>query len=612
MQIWKTEGPTDLLALISANPDVDAFTTANGAGEKPLEWIVELCRDKEVYVVHDADDPGQDGATWKGEPDGRQRPGWCPLLADAAKTVKNVKLPFPQEKNHGSDLRDFFSGGGTFNDLLELAIASEDFSKDKATEDFIEEAEQDPHRLARINLEQYQGQHQSRLIFWRDEWWKYKNGAYRKIARNDLRSKVNAAIRSEFVRIWKEKKKTRDNEDKPVRMVVPSLVSGVIEAMQSTCRISWNIEMQTLISTRSQMNWISMLNGILDLDAVFAGKAASECLREHSPDWFSTVKLDYAFEQDADCPLWLEYLERTFGGDQERISLVQEWAGYLLTPGNPEQKFLAMEGDGGNGKTVFLSAMTAMIGKQNISFVPLEKFGGRFDLYATVGKMANICGDVGDIDRVAEGHLKDFTGGGAMSFDRKGIEPIECIPTAKLMLSWNTRPRFRDRSQGLWRRMLLVPFDRKVHESEKIAGMATPDWWIRQGEASGILLWAIRGLYRLRRRGYFIHPKASLEAIGDYQKEANPALEFFEDHVERAIGTHVKSDWLYRVYNHWCEKSGIKPLGNRQFGKEVRKQFPEIERKRLPFDARPWVYEGIKISSEEIFSLRTDEEKKLF
>ena len=610
--VWKTEGPTDLLAILSidVSSPPTGFTTANGATEKPVEWIVKQLEGKTVYVVHDADKPGQAGATWVDRRGGQRRPGWCPVVADYAEVVKNVCLPFPVEVTHGPDLRDFFAGGGTMERLLELAESADPWSEPASATDYVDEAEHDPHRLARINLAQYETNQGARLIFWRDEWWRYKGGVYRKLARNDLRSKVNGAIRQEFVERWRERQAA--DEDKPVRSVTPSIVSSAVEAMQSMSRISWSIEMQSCIDTRKRENWISMSNGILDLDAVFAGKPASECLMDHTPNWFSTIKLDYPFEEDADCPLWEEYLQRTFESDSERIGLVQEWAGYLLTSGNPEQKFLALEGEGGNGKTVFLSAMTAMIGEQNISVVPLEKFGGRFDLYGTVGKMANICGDVGEIDRVAEGHLKDFTGGGAMSFDRKGIEPIQCIPTAKLMMSWNSRPRFRDRSQGLWRRMLLVPFDRRVPDAEKIPGMADPGWWVRQGEASGILLWAIRGLYRLRRRGYFEQPRASTQATEDYQREVNPVLEFFDDHIEQSPDHHINAEWLYRVYHHWCEKSGVRPLGNRQFGKEVRKKFPGIERRRLNFDGRPWIYEKIKFSSEEIFSLPTEQGEKFF
>lgn len=610
---WKTEGPTDLMALLSADPSVDAFTTANGASEKPVEWIIKLCEGKTVYVVHDADKPGQEGATWIGEPDGRRRPGWCPSLAKSANEVRNVKLPFVVELTKGQDLRDFFNGGGTLDDLIDLAESAEVFgeSESESAKDFINEKEEDPHRLARINIKQYEDGHSGRLVFWRNEWWKWKGGAYRRIEREDLRSKVNGAIRNEFVRCWRQRQLMGGSDaEKPVRSVNPSIVTSTIEAMQSIARISWSIEMQTSISERRHKNYIAMQNGILDLDAVFASKEPEEFLLPHSSDWFSTIKLDYAFERDADCPLWEEYLNRTFEGDKERIQLAQEWAGYLLVPGNPQQKFLAMEGDGGNGKTVFLTALMAMIGQQNTSSIPLEKFGGRFDLYNTVGKMVNICGDVGEIDQVAEGHLKDFTGGGVMSFDRKNIAPIECVPTAKLMMSWNNRPRFRDRSQGLWRRMLLLPFNRPVPEEEKIPGMVSKEWWIDQGEVCGILLWAIRGLWRLNRNGRFSIPKASHDAINDYKEETNPTLDFLNNQLTMEEATEnewIRCEWLYQIYRHWAERTGHLPLGDRQFGKEFRRVYKDCSRERLSFNGRPWVYKKIKFQSDEIFGKSTSE-----
>jgi hypothetical protein len=43
-------------------------------------------------------------------------------------------------------------------------------------------------------------------------------------------------------------------------------------------------------------------------------------------------------------------------------------------------------------------------------------------------------------------------------FDRKGILGVMRYPSARLILATNNRPRFRDRSMGIWRRMLLLPF----------------------------------------------------------------------------------------------------------------------------------------------------------
>ncbi|MDV6034400.1 MAG: hypothetical protein F9B45_30770 [Phycisphaera sp. RhM] len=125
--LWKTEGPTDLMALISAQPTVAAFTTANGATEKPLDWILRLCDGKTVNVVHDADKPGQEGATEIPQREGRSRPGWCPRLATSAAAVRNVTLPFPIERTHGPDLRDYFNGGGTFQSLNARAAEAPTF-----------------------------------------------------------------------------------------------------------------------------------------------------------------------------------------------------------------------------------------------------------------------------------------------------------------------------------------------------------------------------------------------------------------------------------------------------------------------------------------------------
>jgi putative DNA primase/helicase len=105
-----------------------------------------------------------------------------------------------------------------------------------------------------------------------------------------------------------------------------------------------------------------------------------------------------------------------------------------------------------------LDVLTALLGEENVSQVPLEMFGQRFQLTPTIDKLANICAEVGEISAVAEGVLKQFTAGNRMYFDRKGIPGIERYPTARLILATNNRPRFRDRSMGIWRRILLVPF----------------------------------------------------------------------------------------------------------------------------------------------------------
>jgi P4 family phage/plasmid primase-like protien len=611
---WKTEGPSDLLALLSVAPDVDAFANANGAQEKPLDWVVKLCEGRRVNVVHDADEPGQKGATWVPLRDGQRRPGWCPSLATVAAEVRNVTLPFIVEPKHGPDLRDFLAGGGTMEALIERAEAGQVFAQDPGqdAETFVVEDEDDPQRLARVNLARYRAEHDGRLAYWRDEWWKWKDGRYRKIDNSELRAKVWMAIRQEFEACWRER--SAKGDDKPVRKVTRALVANVIGAMESMCALPSSVPMPCWLQDRSAPHYVATSNGILDLDAVFAGMEAADVLQDHSPDWFSSFRLDYPFDPDADCPRWLEYLDYCMSGDAERIAILQEWAGYLLTNSNDLQKFLVLEGEGGNGKTVYFASMTAMLGSDNVSHVTLENFGGRFELGTTIGKAANISGDAGEIDMVAEGVLKQFTGGDVMQFDRKNLPPVMARPTAKLMAAWNTRPRLRDKSQGVWRRMLLIPFDREIPPDRRVLGMDRPGWWLEHDEAPGILLWAIVGLHRLRSQGAFSRSRVSDEAMSEYREDSNPVAEFFGDYLEAAQDHAISSSRLYDLYQHWCQKSGIKrPMECRQFGKEIKRRFPTASRKRVRSGGKlHWEYSGLRFSTDEIFSMPIDPEQNLF
>src|SRR5262245_60211733 len=117
------------------------------------------------------------------------------------------------------------------------------------------------------------------------------------------------------------------------------------------------------------------------------------------------------------------------------------------------QRMLCLVGEGANGKSVVLAGLHAMLGQDNVSTVPLEDFGRRFSMAQTLGKLANVCPEVGELDKTAEGTLKAFVSGDRMTFERKCKDGFSARPTARLVLSTNNLPRFVDRSEGVWRRL---------------------------------------------------------------------------------------------------------------------------------------------------------------
>ena len=622
--LWKLEGPSDLLAALSL-PDVPTHvgfvSNANGAGEVPHQWMVDLFAGRAARVLHDADQPGGDGA----------RDKWAPALTTVASEVRLLQLPYEIAPAHGKDLRDFVTeepGGHVFADLaaieektpafvvpegVQITINVEGKKQAasvaaKASYNGSTKADDDPHRLARMNLDAYAKAHGGgALRYWKGEWygWKPARGKYRRIEEDELRAKLAQSIESEFDRIA-EYRRALGETDATAQRVTNGLLANVLTATSSLCYVPDTVDLLTWLNAErkdsgQQRTLIAMRNGLIDLDALLREDDANAII-PHSESWFSTVCLPYDFIAGAVCPRWEAMLERCLEYDGQRLKILQEFAGYLLLPDTSYQKLLCLEGEGANGKSTFLAGITAIIGRENCSFLSLEDFADQFAMSDTIGKLANIAADVpSSVDSAMEAVIKRFASGDMVSMNRKNMSRISVRPTARLIMSWNTRPRFRERAFGLWRRMILVPFRTEIQRHERIKGMDSPQFWQDAGELPGMFNWALQGLLRLRRQGEFTDSDIGASALEEYRREANPAREFLAENVEPVPHYQISSDEIYRVYKNWCKEFDYRALDARQFGKEVKKNFPSSEKLRVRDGENRWyVFRGIGWSVGEV------------
>jgi P4 family phage/plasmid primase-like protien len=587
----KTEGPTDLLGLLSKDPKTTdcVFSNAFGANENPehLPWLLPMVADSVCVTVHDQDTAGAEGLQH-----------WAGFFAQTAAESRAVSLPFEMKESHGTDLRDYFVGGATLEDW-ELLIDISPIVEAVQVEAVIDEWEDDPHRLAKMNINFYEKTLGRKIRYWRGHWLTWKQDRYHFVSDEEMQAKLNMRIKSEFDRVWKEESKAyRDNPDpddkkgppKARRVSLP-VVRDTSMALRAQCLLSNDIELGTWIDSRQRRKYLACANGILDIQALIEGK--NEAFFPHSPNWFSTSCLDYDFNSDAKCDLFHEYVNQATCGDQAKADLLQEFVGYVLSPDNNMQKFLALEGTGGNGKSVFLAAIEAIIGRANISSVALESFGEKFQLFETLGKMLNICNEANEVEGVAESVLKKFTGGDLILFEQKRKNPITTKATAKIIINWNLRPRFKDRSDGLWRRMMIVTFNNKVANPNP--EMVEPEFWKRHDQLSGMLNWAIAGLLRLHERQRFTEWDGMRDLIESIRDENSTPRLFIKDAYNvRRNAPPVLCSGVYKEYADWCYTSGYKQCGEATFGKELRQALPGVDRERETTGERRWYYTNLE------------------
>lgn len=617
-----------------------ATTNPGGAGKWHTSHSEQL-RGRPVVIIPDVDKPQATG----------RLPGMdhaltvCHALNGIAASVKLLSLPPLPCLVPKWDVSDWIAAGGTlaqFHAAVEACPLFDPTAHPKpagaaaqALDGTPNESDYDPHRLARIFVDQHAHPDGLTLRFYRENWYRWHSTpahtAYEIIPAGEVRAMVAAALKVEFDRLNIERLKTwvpdpkKDFDPPPqVEPVTSAKVGNVMLALSGFCLVSGAVEMpawlpradtptptapgQTAASHPPDppaASIVGLTNGLLDLRSLIRGdqEGPDEPIapQPHTPRFFSTVCLPFPFEPAANCPKWEAFALNNLEEDHERIDLLQEWFGYCLTHDTSLQKFLLMEGEGSNGKSVICAALAALLGQANVCHVPLENFGQRFALTQTIGKLANIASEVGEIDKMAEGFLKSFTSGDRMTFDRKNQSAIDALPTARLVLATNNRPRFSDRSGGVWRRMILLPLRVQIlDDSQRVHGMDQAEWWQAQGELPGLFNWAVAGLRRIRSRRRFTDPALCREAMGKYRDEANPARLFLRDFYHAQPTSSVNCKELYHAYTRWCQDHGHSPMSEATLGKEVLRCFPSVERKRRgPRHDRFYAYVGIESGSDE-------------
>jgi len=438
------------------------------------------------------------------------------------------------------------------------------------------------------------------LRYWRGEFYRWESGRYIRVSDSDMKSRIVRHFQD-----YNRHIETFGNSGEKRINITSNLVTNVLLCLAGTkgVHLPEDRELNTWDDNRQRLGYQTLAfgNGLLMTEENDDRPAMAKL----TPHYFTLTKLPYDFDPQAECPRWREFLADVMQGDTERIELLSQWAGYLLTPGSKLHKFMLIAGEGRNGKTVFTTLLERMVGVENVSHIPLSMFSHQFALASTLGKVLNSTSEsCHGLDELAETMLKSYTSGDRMSFQRKFREPVHAVPTAKIMISTNQLPQFADKSMGLWRRLLFVPFENSYPEHRQNPDLAGE----LSEELPGIFNWAFEGLKRLERDGPFVQPAKCRQAIAEYRRNVNPARAFLLDNYVAGFEYEgLPSQEVYNSYVTWCGNNGYRPMNDCNFGKEVKRTFPGITKERNRSGGRLIsIYTGIAVRedsdvSQELF-----------
>jgi putative DNA primase/helicase len=318
-------------------------------------------------------------------------------------------------------------------------------------------------------------------------------------------------------------------------------------------------------------------------------------LEDHSPEFYTEVQLPIEYDPDAECPVWDRFIGTTFYEDD--WELAWEIVAYLMAPDNTFKKAFMCLGEGNNGKSVFLHGLTAFLGKENVSGIPLQALeSDRFSRASIVGKLANICADLPAIELEGSSTFKQVTGGDSISIERKFQERFEYMPYTRFIFSANRPPKTPDSSSAFFDRWIVVEFPYEFtvesegydkHLREKLAAPC---------ELSGLFNKAITAWMKLQQTQQFTISERAKKALIDFQAATDPFAVWLNINTLTDENAYVRKTDLFNAYMREAKSNGWPLLSANMFTRSLKRVKPNIlEIQRSQENKREWYWRGIEL-----------------
>ena len=170
---------------------------------------------------------------------------------------------------------------------------------------------------------------------------------------------------------------------------------------------------------------------------------------------------------------------------------------------------------------------------------------------------------------LAEGLIKQLTGGDRITARLLYKEYFEFTPQFALWLAANDRPYVRESDTGMWRRILQIPFTQAIPECERDPALKQKlsDPEVR----AAILAWAVEGALQWQENRLQV-PERVRSYTEEYRAEVDPLSDFLEEFTR--FGEEERSDrgHLLETYRQWAYRVGEQPLNPKAFASALKRR----------------------------------------
>lgn len=389
-----------------------------------------------------------------------------------------------------------------------------------------------------------------RLVHWQSEFYRYRNGCYRRVSAEDLDLGEVRPWLSKQLRLQSVNGGTRELPWKPT----DRSVSNVMSAIASVVHLPSDTSPRSWIGTAQDPQFSGKLdlvipttNGILHV-----GAERQERWMECTPDFFclSAIRLS-----GTSTGFFREYREM-IGMDGSDCEYYAELNGAAMSNWWPEQVAHLKVGAPRTGKGTLKSLTMKLVGNGAVS-ISMQALSEHLEREPLIGASYVSVPEHRESSNVLKSSMAFFlraTGGDQLDIGRKNKKSWNGVLHALWDFDANSPSVFRDPSGAAASRFVGMHFTKSFRNNEDPS--VSPRLF---ADLDMVFEDALDGLHRLIARGRFTRPERWQVIEDELWSSTSIEMSFLEDYCNLGSDRICSQSLLYQSWKEFCSERGYHP-----------------------------------------------------
>jgi P4 family phage/plasmid primase-like protien len=323
-----------------------------------------------------------------------------------------------------------------------------------------------------------------------------------------------------------------------------------------------------------QPTWIQFKDKIMDI------KTGEKF--DASPQYFVTNPLPWKLNADnlESTPNMDRVFEEWVGN--ENVRQLYEILAYCMMPDYPINRLFCFIGSGMNGKSKFLELLRNFVGGENCCTTELDTLlTSRFEITRLHKKLVCMMGETNFNEMSKTSILKKLTGGDLIGFEYKNKNPFDEKNYAKIIIATNNLPTTTDKTEGFYRRWMIIDFPNKFSEKKDILAE------IPEEEYGCLALKCSFILKELIENRAFTNEGSVEDRKEKYESKSNFIETFLREATTSDVNGYITSADFFKRFSSWCKENRHREMSETSVGIAMKKAGMEQEKKYFN-----WLFDG--------------------